>query len=344
MTRESAGLIEALVDDGRPLISLTGLSLALSGGFALFQSATGHFLPHDTDFLQMAPQDLCSINECRIVHFMFHDRVSFAGALIGIAVLYLWLAAFPLKEREAWSWWTLLVSGIVGFGSFLTYLGYGYLDTWHGAATLALLPCFVTGLWKSYQTLITMPLPHDRPHDRKLSLWSWLSPRPGRPWRSQAGLGSVCLLICAVGMMGAGMTIQGIGMTTVFVPTDLTFMGLAHEQLDAINPRLIPLIAHDRAGFGGAVATTGILLFACVWWGRASRSLWQALLIGGIAGWSTAIGVHPIIGYTDAGHLAPAILGALFFFIGLTMTRYWMWSGCQAVPTQSVRRATPLGT
>ena len=96
MPRESRGFLEALVDDGRPLISLTGLCLALSGAFALFQSATGHFLPHDTGFLQMAPQELCGINECRIVHFMFHDRVSFGGALIAIAVLYLWLAAFPL--------------------------------------------------------------------------------------------------------------------------------------------------------------------------------------------------------------------------------------------------------
>ena len=160
-----------MVDDGRPLISLTGLSLALSGAFALFQSATGHFLPHDIEFLKMAPQELCGINECRIVHFMFHDRVSFGGALIAIAVLYLWLAAFPLKAGEAWSWWTLFVSGTVGFGSFLTYLGYGYLDTWHGAATLALLPCFVCGLSVSRRLVLenTTSSPKHR------SWWSVLS-------------------------------------------------------------------------------------------------------------------------------------------------------------------------
>src|SRR6185369_3988763 len=124
-----------------------GLCLALSGAFALFQSATGHFLPHDIEFLEMSAKDLCGISECRIVHFMFHDRVSFGGALIAIAVLYLWLAEFPLKAKQAWTWWTLLLSGVVGFGSFLTYLGYGYLDTWHGAATLVLLPFFATGLW-----------------------------------------------------------------------------------------------------------------------------------------------------------------------------------------------------
>jgi hypothetical protein len=122
-------------------------------------------------------------------------------------------------------------------------------------------------------------------------------------------------------MIGAGFTIQTIGMTTVFVPTDLSFMGLDHNQLDLINPRLVPLIAHDRAGFGGAVATTGVLLFTCVWYGGLSRSLWQALLIGGIAGWATAIGIHPLVGYTDAGHLAPAVTGAVLFFVGMVLTR-----------------------
>jgi hypothetical protein len=307
-----------MVDDGRPLISLTGLCLALSGAFALFQSATGHFLPHDTDFLQMAPQDLCKINECRIVHFMFHDRVSFGGALIAIAVLYLWLAAFPLKAGDAWSWWTLFASGVVGFGSFLTYLGYGYLDTWHGAATLALLPCFVGGLWKSRRLVIAKTAASS---GNTSSWWALLRPNAETRWWSLAGAGCLCLLMASIGMIVAGLTIQTIGMTHVFVPTDLTFMGLNREQLDVINPRLIPLIAHDRAGFGGAVATVGVLLFACVWWGGPSRSLWQALLIGGIAGWTTAIGVHPMIGYTDAGHLAPAVAGALLFFVGLALTR-----------------------
>ena len=71
--------LETTIDDGRPFISLVGVCLGLSGAFAIFQSATGQFLPHDTAFLQMQPRDLCNINECRIVHFMFHDRVSFGG-------------------------------------------------------------------------------------------------------------------------------------------------------------------------------------------------------------------------------------------------------------------------
>ena len=132
----SRGLLAELIGDGRSLITFTGLILGLCGLFALFLSATKHFLPHDVEFLGMTPPDLCSINECRIVHFMIHDRVSFGGALIAIAILYLWLAAFPLRMGQAWAWWLLVISGGMGFGSFLLYLGYGYLDTWHGVATL----------------------------------------------------------------------------------------------------------------------------------------------------------------------------------------------------------------
>ena len=265
----------------------------------------------------MSAQDLCSIDECRIVHFMVHDRVSFGGSLIAIAAIYLWLAEFPLKGGEAWAWWTLVISGVVGFGGFLTYLGYGYLDTWHGAATLVLLPCFVGGLWLAWPAVSRS----STPGNEDASWRCLLRPGDSLQWRSFAGIGRGCLLTTALGMIGAGLTIQFIGMTRVFVTTDLAFLGLTRDQMDSINPRLIPLIAHDRAGFGGGVATAGLLLFACAWCGTFCRSLWQALLLAGIAGWSTAIGVHPIIGYTDAGHLAPAVAGAILFFAGLALTR-----------------------
>ena len=137
---DSVGLLSALVGDGRPLLSLTGLALILSGGFALFLSATGAFLPHDVDYLGMLPAQLCAVNQCRVVHFMFHDRTSFGGVLIAIGTLYLWLTTFPLARGEEWAWWVFVISGGAGFASFLCYLGYGYLDTWHGAATVRTSP------------------------------------------------------------------------------------------------------------------------------------------------------------------------------------------------------------
>src|SRR6266700_3910594 len=75
------------------------------------------------------------------------------GAMIAIGSLYLWMAEFPLRNGEAWAWWLFVLSGLAGFGSFLAYLGYGYLDTWHGVATLFLLPCYATGLYRSFRGL-----------------------------------------------------------------------------------------------------------------------------------------------------------------------------------------------
>lgn len=308
-SRDDRSLASAVLGDGRPLLLFSGVCLLLSGGFALFQAATGHFLPHDVAFLGMQPDELCAINECRIVHFMIHDRISFGGSLLAVSALYLWLTEFPLRARQAWSWWVLTVSGLLGFGSFLAYLGYGYLDTWHGIATLCLLPCFVMGLARSYPTL-TEPR----------GAGSLLTTHLPLGTITAYNLGRMCLLGTSIGLVSAGLTIMTVGVTTVFVPTDLEFMGLSRAEVAAVNPHLIPLIAHDRAGFGGGVATTGITLLLCIWCAVPSRSLWQVLALAGIAGFGTAIFVHPVIGYTDTFHLAPAVLGAVVYALGLALT------------------------
>lgn len=308
-TRDERGLVEALIGDGRPLLIFTGLSLVLSGGFALFLSATGHFLPHDIQFLGMTAEQLCAVKNCRVVHFMFHDRVAFGGALISIGVLYMWLAEFPLRCGEAWAWWLLVVTGALGFGSFLSYLGYGYLDTWHGVATLLLLPCFIAGLTRAHHYLRAPK-----------SIRTLLKPAAKTCWRSRAGAGRACLLATAVGMILGGLTIMTVGMTSVFVPQDLTYMGATAAELRATNARLIPLIAHDRSGFGGGICTTGLTVLFCVWCARPSRSLWQVLCLAGTVGFATAIGVHPLVGYNDIGHLAPAIGGAVIFAAGLGLS------------------------
>ena len=295
--------------DGRFFLSVSAIALMLAGVFALLLGATGRLLPHDEQFLGMAAQDLCAMHECRIVHFMIHDRVSFGGSLIAIGLLYQWLTSFPLRQGQGWAWWLLLVSGVVGFGSFFAYLGYGYLDTWHGIATLALLPCFFLGLIRSYRTFS---------HPKNIRCL--IQPGVQWPWTSGPGVGRACLLATAAGMISGGFTIFVVGMTTVFVSQDLTYMGVEVEELHNINERLVPLIAHDRAGFGGGVCCCGVTLFFSVWCGTPSVNLWRVLVLVGIIGFGTAIGVHPAIGYNDAVHLAPAVLGAALFLAGLILT------------------------
>ena len=291
-----------LLGDGRPLLIVLALVLIGCGLFAGFQAATGHFLPHDTAYLGMTAQQVCSYYGCRIVHFMIHDRISFGGVLVAIGTMYLWLALFPLRDGAAWAWWTFAASGTVGFLSFLTYLGYGYLDTWHGLSTLALLPLYMWGLARTRRLL-----------------------RGPRGWRSLLQPGEsmhparACLLLAALGIVGGGLTIMTVGMTAVFVPQNLEFMRVDVAAIRAISDKLVPLIAHDRAGFGGGLASCGVAMLLTIWCSPLTRSLWQALAVAGAAGFITAIGVHPAIGYMSATHLGPAVAGAILFATGLAL-------------------------
>lgn len=294
--------LEGILEDGRPLLRLTAIALFLSGLFALFLSIRREFLPHDIAFLGASAQQLCAVAECRVVGFMFHDRVAFGGTLIAIAVLYLWLAAFPMRHGYSWAWWAFLVSGMVGFGSFLAYLGYGYLDSWHGIATLALFPVFVAGLVR------TRPL-------GKRTVGGWLRTPEGQSAHRLLRLGRSGLLFTGLGMVGAGSVILIVGATRVFVPQDLSFIGLTREALDGLNPNLVPLIAHDRSGFGGGLAAAGFLVTLCAWYARSSASFRQAIWLSGATGFGCAIGIHYIEGYTDWTHLAPAIAGAGVFMV-----------------------------
>jgi hypothetical protein len=285
------------------------LALLLLGLSAVAFGASGRFLPHEERFLGMTARDLCARHGCRVVHFMAHDRVSFGGAATAVGLLYLWLVASPLRRGRAWAWWALLLSGAVGFVSFLAYLGFGYLDAWHAAATLGLLPCFLLGLARTRGLLASAE-----------GLRCRMRPSAPWPWRSAAGLGRACLLAAAAGLVVGGLVILLVGMTCVFVPQDLAYLGVGAEELRALNPRLVPLVAHDRAGFGGAVCCCGVALCFCVGCGAPSRGLWLTLALAGAAGFGTAIGVHPAVGYNDLVHLAPALLGACVYLAGLALT------------------------
>jgi hypothetical protein len=300
VTQDRLGLLPAVAGDGRPLLLLSATFLGGCGLFAILQAATGHLLPHDTAHLGMTGADLCTVADCRILHFMIHDRISFGGVLVAIAVVYAWLALFPLAGGESWAWWTLAASGATGFTSFLAYLGYGYLDSWHGIATLSLLPLVAAGLARTRWARVRVAA-------APLHL------------RSAGGTGRALLLLSAVGIAVAGVVITGVGMTVVFVPQDLHYIGRSRESIEAVAAALVPVIAHDRAGFGGALASFGVAMVGCVRYGRPGRALWQALGIAGAVGFGTAIGVHPAIGYVDAVHLSPALLGCLLFAAGLVL-------------------------
>ncbi len=310
---EDAGLVRTVAAGGLGLLLVVAGSLFFAGGFAIFLAASGEFLPHDIRYLGMSAADLCSLADCRIVGFMVHDRAAFGGALCAIGALYLYVILFPLRRGEAWAWWLLLFSGSLGFLTFLAYLGYGYLDTWHGLGTLLLAPFFAAGLALGRRSV-----------RRPGGPGALFSPGGFPRLTSRHGLGRACLLAGALGTAVGGLTILWVGVTDVFVPADLAFIGLSADQLRAVNPRLVSLIAHDRVGFGGAVFTTGLTAFACLWHAPLSRALWETMLFAGTVSLGAAVGTHLFVGYLDLPHLAPpaAAIASLVTGLALTVPRH----------------------
>lgn len=306
--RDERGLMEVALGDGRFLIALTGIALALSGLFAVLQSVSGQLLPQDSHAIGMDSAALMHAGNRHLLGFMFHDRVAYGGTLLSIGAGYLWLAAFPMQARAAWAWWALLSSGAIGFLAFLTYLGQGYLDTWHGVATLFLLPVFLAGLWRARPATFSLR-----------AAWMQTCETAGR----SARWGRILLGACAVGIILAGLTIAIFGMTRVFVPSDLRFIGLDAGTLSRISPSLIPVISHDRAGFGGGLCSIGCLLLFMARCAELNRSLVEIVAVMGCAGFAGAIGVHFAVGYLDFFHLLPAFTGFFIFIVANGL----LWAG-----------------
>jgi hypothetical protein len=130
---------------------------------------------------------------------------------------------------------------------------------------------------------------------------------------------------CAVGLVLAGLTIAIFGMTTVFVPSDLRFIGLNPSALTHISPKLIPVISHDRAGFGGGLCSMGCLLLFIARCADLTRSLVEIVAVMGFAGFGAAIGVHFVVGYVDFFHLLPAFVGFCIFLLANGL----LWAGWQ---------------
>jgi dihydroorotate dehydrogenase len=300
---------------GRFLLALVTAGLVFGGLVLLVLAATVQLMPNDTDHLGMSVAELCRKDDCRIVDFIAHDRASFGGTVTAIGLIYAWLVGGPLRRGEPWAWWALLLSGAAGYLGFLSFVGYGYLDTWHGVTTLVLVALWIPGLVLTRRAVVAggrggfraaLDLPG-------AAAWRW----------SPAGRGRLGMLLLAGGMLSAGLTILVVAMTTVFVPQDTAFMQLDRSQLDAINPRLVSVIAHDRAEFGAGLVALGILFGLSAW--KAIRpgahGVWPALASAGAVLFGAAWLAHPVIGYTSFTHLMPVYGGAALLVAALVPLR-----------------------
>ncbi len=292
--------IRAWLTAGWLWMLLLGIGMGVGGVLAWLIAATSVVLPYDLAFVGMSREQLAALNP-RLLPYMAHNRITLAGTMIAIGLLYAQLAIHAVRFRVHWAHTTIAVSAATGFLSFFLFLGYGYFDPLHAYVSLLLLPLFLLGLRAHAAAPPLVPLP-DLHNDRNWRMAQW------------GQLGAVGL---GVGLIGAGITIAGVGVSDVFVPEDLLYLCTTAAALERANPQLVALVAHDRAGLGGALVSNGLAVLLLSLWGirRGARWIWWTLLFAGTPGFIAALGVHWAIGYVYWWHLMPGLLGlALFLF------------------------------
>jgi hypothetical protein len=274
-------------------------------------AVTRTVLPYDEAFVGLSRAELITINE-HLLAFMAHDRVTVAGTMLSTGILYVGIALGGIRRGDHWARHAVSRSAIVGFLSFFLFLGFGYFDPLHAVLTAGLLPLLLLGMRGN------------APHHASI-----VPPNLTNNWRWRTGLwGQLVFVVIGIGLLAAGAAITSVGVTTVFVPEDLTFLQTSAAVLRAANAQLVPLIAHDRAGFGGNLISVGIAVVLLSLWGfrQGERWVWWTLALAGLPGFIGAVGIHLAVGYLDLWHLFPALVALLLFVVGLGLAApYLLW-------------------
>ncbi len=287
---------------------LLGTAMFSGGVMAAIIGSTRVVMPYDESLCGLTRAQMASINP-RLLPFMAHDRLSLAGTMLSLGILYGALAWFGIRRGEHWARAAVIASATVGFFTFFYFLGFEYFDPFHA---------FITAILTQF-TVLSVALPAS---PRQLPVAEW---RESRAWR-RGQWGQLLFVMIGAGLTGAGVVISVVGCTVVFVDTDLAFMRTTAAQLRVSFDRLVPLIAHDRATLGGMLIANGIVVWLAAQWGMraGARWLWIAFAWSGNIAFAIAIGVHLVVGYDSLLHLAPAFLGWAAWNTGLLLTRHWL--------------------
>ncbi|MGW3013777.1 hypothetical protein ACWC9R_33845 [Streptomyces sp. NPDC001219] len=296
---------------------LVGLGMTGAGLGAAAITLGPVLLWYDRDYLGMTLHELHAANH-HLVHFLQHDRITMAGTMAAIGALYTGLAVGGIRRGWPWAREVYLLSGMIGFPTLSYFLATGFVEPLHTATALALFPMFVAAVRR-------------RPH---IPRWR-LAPEGPEPERRRALAGQLLLIVTGAGLFVGGAVISVVGLSGVFVPTDLTFLGTSTHTLETLSPQLVPFIAHDRAGFGGALmaAAVAIVLLSAWGWRRGEAWVFWTLATAAATGFLPAVVVHGTIHYTDFIHLSPVYFGIAMTGTGLLLARPYLCAREPARPT-----------
>lgn len=284
-----------------------GIGMLCGGIAAMIITLGPGLLWYDTDYLGMTRDQLDSAAP-RVMPFLQHDRITLAGTMLCLGVLYLALTYFGLRQgiraaERAFFW-----SGLIGFPTLLYFLGTGFLEPLHLALAVVLAPMLVAA---------------SRSHEPR----RWTEPaRPPDALHRRGMLGQLLVVSMSIGLIVAGLFISITGLTFVYVPTDLVYLGHDAFHLHELNPRLQSFAAHDRAGFGGTLLSAGVgltlLTMGC--WAPGRAWVWWTVMLSMVAGFVPALAIHYSVGYVDHGHLLPAYVGLAVTFCGVMLSRRYL--------------------
>ncbi|MEM7233918.1 MAG: hypothetical protein AAF517_17200 [Planctomycetota bacterium] len=285
---------------------LLGVAMLIGSIIAVWVALTDVLMPYDEEFLGRTRNDVESFNP-RILHFMTHDRITLAGTMVSTSVLYLALSLCAMRTGHHWAQRALTVSAAIGFLTFFSFLGFGFFDPFHGFVALVLLQLMIQAIVRPLGAPPTRSSPPLLDNDAAWKQSQW---------------GQLLFVVQAVGLIVAGATIMGFGMTSVFVPEDIEYLQMPAHTIRGFDPELTPLIAHDRATFGGMLIAAGIGLLLTTLWSfrRGDRWLWWTYLLTILPPYLMTLWIHADIGYMNQYHLSPVYIGIGLLLLGLVFS------------------------
>jgi hypothetical protein len=289
---------------------LLGISLLVGAGLAGWVALTQVVLPYDEEFCGKTAAEIAAFNP-KVLSFMTHDRITLSGTMVSLGILYIALGWFEIRQGSHWAQRAVQVSAASGFVSFFAFLGYGYFDPFH-AMVAAML---------SQITIQAMVLPAG-PGKRRRPSESFSN---DRAWR-RGMWGQLLFVVHGAALILAGSVILTYGVTEVFVPQDIDYLGMDAQRLALFDPQLKALIAHDRATFGGMLVSAGIALLLTTLWGfrRGESWLWWVYLVVISEPYLQTLWIHWEIGYRNHFHLAPVYIGIVLLVAGLAASHEYL--------------------
>lgn len=291
---------------------LIAIGMLIGGVLAMMIATTRVVMPYDEAMAGLTRDEIAGIND-RLLHFMAHDRVTLAGTMLAVGILYFALSVYGSRRGMHWARRAIIVSSSAGFVSFFLFLGFGYFDPFHAFVTAVLFQLLIMGVHCGLPPYRNLVAP-EQTNDRAWRLSQW---------------GQLIFIIHGAILIVAGCVISCVGISTVFVPEDLEFMHTSADHLSNAHPRLVPLIAHDRATFGGMLIACGVCVLLSSLWGfrRGHAWLWWALVSAGSIAYIATILIHWHVGYTSLHHLLPAYAGLAMIVLGGALSRPHLCGG-----------------